>query len=58
MPKYTIQWKDPDYYCEKFEVDGLDEEEYQKLRQLGFGEYLVAEFDTDTMTATVVGLKK
>jgi hypothetical protein len=62
MPKYRIQWKDPDRYIERIdgagdvaEIRDYDElgDDYAKLRQLGHAEYLVVEFDTDAMTATV-----
>jgi hypothetical protein len=61
MPKYIIQWKDPDAWskCDDPEIDdnflwsaGPDEE-LEKLSELGANEYLVVEFDTDAMTATV-----
>lgn len=57
MPKYTFQWKDPDYDdgATNGHRDGIPDEERLKLRQLGAGEYLIVEFDTDSMTTTVLG---
>lgn len=52
MPKFTFQWKDPDYSDPDL---ALSEKEHAKLRKLGAGEYLVVEFDTDNMTAKVKG---
>ncbi len=55
MPKYILQWKDPDA-CDQhghYHYEGKSEEEQEKLAQLGCDEYLVVEFDTDAMTATV-----
>lgn len=51
--KVTIVWKDPD----ATDGDGkylYESDEYEKLRQLGAGEYLAVEFDTDAMTARVI----
>lgn len=65
MPKYAIQWKDPDR-SNMMLVDGkwkdvdtydLDEVEQRKLDKLGDAEYFVVYFDTDAMTATVKGRK-
>lgn len=64
MPKYAIQWKDPDR-SNMMLVDGkwidvdtwcdLPEDEQRKLMELGEEEYLTVTFDTDAMTATVKG---
>lgn len=55
MPKYQVQWKDPDACDENghYIYEGKSDEEREKLHQLGCDEYLVVEFDTDAMTATV-----
>ncbi len=55
MPKYILQWKDPDF-CEgktgKF-LEQLPEDDQDKLRSLGAQEYVAIEFDTDAMTAAL-----
>lgn len=65
--KLTFQWKDPDAALIDIEGDIPDKErlirrgdehrlpdEIRKtLRKIGFDEYLVVEFDLDTMTGTV-----
>jgi FAD synthase len=57
MPKYQVQWKDPDAIDQRghYIWDISDEEELEKLRKLGCDECIVVEFDTDVMTATVRG---
>jgi hypothetical protein len=60
VPKYTFQWKDPDYDDgdpHGQQHGGMSDEEHKKLRRLGAREYLIVEFDTDAMTATVRGVK-
>jgi len=56
MPKYTVQWKDPDAIDQRghYIWDVGDEKEQEKLRKLGCDEYVRIEFDTDAMTAKVV----
>ena len=57
------QWKDPDFSCRiagtreprSGDFQDLPDWVQEKLRELGAGEYLVVEFDTDTMTTRVVG---
>lgn len=61
MPKYTLQWKDPDF-CDAYtgenprqQVGGTPTDaELAKLRELGAHEYVAVEFDTDTMQTRVV----
>lgn len=61
MPKYLLQWKDPDFVDAKSGepvCDIVHNKEYQKLRELGIGEYLIVEFDTDAMTTSVVSRRR
>ena len=66
--KITMQWKDPDAPVIDIEGDILNKDEVlrtgdsyhlpddiqDKLRAIGCAEYLVVEFDLDTMTGRVV----
>lgn len=57
MPKYTVTWKDPDAFCREIDDsmygDNVSDDEFEKLQQLGFDEYVTIVFDTDTMTVEV-----
>jgi len=60
MPKYLLQWKDPDFCDAKtgeHPYDVLPEDEVNKLRELGAREYIVIEFDTDAGIAKAVPRK-
>lgn len=54
MPIYKFQWKDPDFY------DGVDilDEDRDKLRKAGIGEYLQVSYDSDTDQAVVIRPRK
>lgn len=66
MPKFTFQWKDPDFCDVKSGknptrlLNDSDEEEartdamFTLLHNLGIDEYVVVEVDTDAMTTRVV----
>lgn len=58
MPKHIFQWKDPDFCDAKTGENprhgGIDDVEYDKLRELGAHEYVAIEFDTDAMITRVV----
>ena len=56
MPKYTFQWKDPEFYetCE----EDVSDEDWNKMFKLGIGEYIVVEVDTDAGTAKVLAPEK
>ena len=63
--KYRMQWKDPDIYVraqdgqEGIISDGIvSDEDYAKMRELGIGEYIIIDVDTDAMTATVKPRKR
>ena len=70
MPKYQIVYKDPDASImtrvtdtDKWKdvnphQDDFSDEEYEKLRRLGYSEYLCVEFDTFSMTSRVVAPKE
>ncbi len=63
--KVVIQWKDPDACVESVDNSRdheaartgnpyhLPEDILDKLKILGYSEYLVVEFDTETMTGVV-----
>lgn len=61
MPKFLLQWKDPDFGAgeDLYEDimrgdDEASDELHEKLGRLGIEEYLLVEVDTDAMTTKIV----
>lgn len=51
--KLALTWKDPDYFDNAPQHIELTEDDWRTLRDMGIGQYLTLDIDTDAKTAVV-----